>query len=99
MTPPAAPSAELAREFRARPYGRHSPDLQHLLNRMRTPSQEPYLILIVLETGRRWRLGQIDPRNGTVTEGDEEFDSLLAAEWRAFQIRWRALFGDVPPAD
>ena len=33
---------DLAEEFKANPFGEHSPDLQYLLNLMRLPNDQPY---------------------------------------------------------
>ena len=41
---------DLAREFKANPFGEHSPDLQYLLHVLRAPSAEPFHVL--LEIGR-----------------------------------------------
>jgi hypothetical protein len=48
---------DLAEEFRRKPYGRHSAELQRVLNRMRTEPFEGHYVL--LRDGRfgPWRLG------------------------------------------
>jgi len=85
---------DLAREFKARPFGEHSPDLQYLLNLMRAPSDRPFYMLVATEPHRRWTLA-------VKTPGDLEpprlsnavFESLEAAEWEVFKRRWKALGG------
>ncbi len=47
---------DLAREYKARPFGEHSPDLQYLLNLMRTRETAGRHVLVMtrLRNGR-WR--------------------------------------------
>ena len=52
---------ELAEEFKARPYGEHSPDLQYLLSLMRKPREEPFHVLIVTAPGEQWTLAVMEP--------------------------------------
>jgi len=85
---------DLAAEFRARPFGRHSPDLQGLLDTMRRAENCQNLILVSVGPGR-WVLGerQSDFKPPRLFE-DEVFTSLEAGEWEAFRRRWRALTGE-----
>ncbi|HET6158710.1 MAG TPA: hypothetical protein VFE34_10230 [Dongiaceae bacterium] len=86
--------AHLAQEFRSHPHGRHSVELQRVLNRMRS---EPFVghYVLVQEHGsmpyRLARLGRnpVDPISYT---GDT-FMTLEEAEWAVFKLRWRALYG------
>ena len=52
---------DLAEEFKARPYGEHSPDLQYLLNLMRKPRAEPFHVLVMTAAGERWTLALMAP--------------------------------------
>ena len=52
---------ELAREFKARPYGEHSPDLQYLLNLMRRPGDQPFHVLVMTAAGEQWTLAVMEP--------------------------------------
>src|SRR5688572_10297976 len=54
---------DLAREFKANPYGEHSPELQYLLHLMRRPSDQPFHQLVMTEPFRRWTLAVQDPVN------------------------------------
>lgn len=89
---------DLAREFKANPFGEHSPDLQYLLNLMRRPRDEPFHVLLLTEAGRRWTLavmepgGKAPPRPTNVV-----FTDLEAAEWQVFRLRWAALAGEELP--
>ncbi len=85
---------DLAREYRAKPFGEHSPDLQYLLNLMRKPAEAPYYLLVATEPHRRWTLatkepGTFEPPRLTNTV----FTDLEAAEWAVFKLRWKALGG------
>jgi N,N-dimethylformamidase len=84
---------DLAREFRARPLGRHSPDLQALLDIMRHPDNNQNLILVSIEPGR-WVLGERQP-NGLPPRlfENEVFERTEDGEWAAFKRRWQALTG------
>lgn len=89
---------DLAHEFKANPYGEHSPDLQYLLNLMRKPGDRPFHMLVMTEPFRRWSLASMDPANpGPPRLTNLVFDSLVEAEWHAFKLRWKALTGaDLP---
>ena len=55
---------DLAHEFKAKPYGEHSPDLQYLLNLMRRPRDQPFHLLVMTEPFRRWTLAVMEPAPG-----------------------------------
>jgi N,N-dimethylformamidase len=89
---------DLAREFRASPFGEHSPDLQYLLNLMRRPSDQPFYMLFVDKMNARWTLGVMDPtRRSPPQRTNVVFDDLHAAEWHVFKRRWAALAGEELP--
>ena len=95
-TTPLDPSrTDLAREFRRRIYGIHSPELQVLLNRMRSLPLEGKHLLITLEPGKRWMLGRmyLDPLR-VERLPEHEFESIEAAEWFVFGLRWEMLCGE-----
>ena len=85
---------DLAQEFRLGPLGRHSPDLQHLLNLMREPRDQPFHVLVTVRPGQRWALALMQPGAPAppVSTGIE-FESLEAAEWYVFKVRWQELTG------
>ena len=86
---------DLAREFRANPYGEHSPDLQYLLNLMRRPTLEPFHVLLVGVPAPNWRIALMDPRKGNAPIPiGPEFADLTAAEWHVFKLRWSKLAGE-----
>lgn len=86
---------DLAREFRANIDGPHSKDLQQLLVRMRWGPVAGRYILLVLEPGKRWRLGRLPAERGQKVElfDDVEFTSLTDAEWHVFKLRWKDMSG------
>lgn len=86
---------DLAEEFRANPFGRHSPDLQALLAHMRGAPIPGKHFLWMIEPHSRWSLAQFSdeqPVRGRKLP-DHVFDTIEEAEWFVFRLRWRALFG------
>ncbi len=95
---------DLAREFRQKPRGPHSDDLQKLLHRMRwtgDPDQPGRYVLVVQEPGRRWVLARLPRRRGAPVElmPNRVYTSLADAEWDVFKLRWLALTGQPLPDD
>jgi N,N-dimethylformamidase len=85
---------DLAREFKARPFGVHSPDLQAVLNRMRSGPVPGKHYLIMTRSHSQWVLARMtgDPLRLEVVPG-YVFDTLEEAEWTVFKLRWQALTG------
>jgi hypothetical protein len=91
---------ELAAEFKARPYGEHSPDLQYLLNLMRKPRGEPFHVLVMTVPGEQWTLAVMEPGAPAPARlTNTVFTSLEEAEWHVFKLRWQALTGAELPLD
>jgi hypothetical protein len=89
---------DLAEEFKANPCGRHSPELQYLLNFMRRPTDAPFHVLVVVSPGERWRLAKLVP--GAVSRPqltEWEFARLEDAEWHVFRERWAQHVGEPCP--
>lgn len=95
-TTPLDPSrTDLAREFRARPFGVHSPELQVLLNRMRSMPVDGKHVLITVRPGEEWMLGRLrldPPRVQRLPE--HRFHRMAEAEWFVLELRRRALCGE-----
>lgn len=101
--PPAAVYAfdpsrlDLAREYRAQPFGRHSPDLQYLLNLMRSTAPGGHLVLVMTRPHAQWTLARMvdrgDRRPALPQLTNQTFDRLEDAEWAVFKLRWEALAG------
>ena len=85
---------ELAEEFKARPYGIHSPDLQAVLNLMRGLPIEGKHVLIMNKPHEQWTLAQLegDPLKPRMLS-NHVFASLEEAEWYVFKVRWEMLTG------
>jgi hypothetical protein len=85
---------DLAREFKARPFGEHSPDLQYLLNLMRSRETSGRYVLVMTRAHAQWTLARLTRDNfGPPQLTNMTFDSLEAAEWGVFKLRWEALGG------
>lgn len=86
---------DLAREFRERPYGRHSGELQRVLNRMRGGENPGRYVLICTRRHREWMLGRMGKRPGDPIERVPGylFYSYEDAEWSVFKLRWQELTG------
>jgi hypothetical protein len=92
---------DLAREFQRSPFGPHSPELQAVLNVLRSSRHCQDLLLICTKPHTEWQLAKKQPHGqpprliaGAV------FGSREAAEWHAFRMRWEAVTGEpLPPLD
>ena len=91
---------DLAREFKANPFGEHSPDLQYLLHVMRQPGTEPFEVLLVDEAGKRWTLALLEPGGRSAPRSTNTvFTDLKEAEWHVFRLRWAKLAGEELPLE
>jgi hypothetical protein len=89
---------DLAAEFRASPFGEHSPDLQYLLNLMRRPSDKPFHMLFIDQPNARWTLGILDPTGRSPPQRTNVvFTDPKEAEWHVFKLRWAELAGEELP--
>jgi hypothetical protein len=81
---------DLAREFKANIYGRHSGDLQRILNLFRSESQERQYVLIREARHGPWALALFDVRSqDTPHRLGPVFASWEEAEWAVFKLRWK----------
>jgi len=86
--------AHLAQEFRAQPYGRHSAELQRVLNRMRSEPFAGRYVLVQERKGFPYRLARLGPTPADpISYTGDTFVTLGEAEWAVFKLRWRRLFG------
>jgi hypothetical protein len=85
---------DLAAEFKARPYGRHSAELQRILNLFRSAPVPGNYCLVVTKPHREWTLARFGPTlREVVTLIGPSFTSLEAAEWHVFKLRWEQHVG------
>ena len=81
----------LAAEYRANPRGRHSPDLQRVLNVMRGAAHTGKHVLVFDKKRNGYVIAQLGGERGTpVIRNDERvFEKATDAEWEVFKLRWR----------
>lgn len=86
---------DLAAEFKVRPFGPHSPDLQHVLNLMRALPLAGRHVLVVVKRKREWALGRLSGERGEPVEilPGYRFTDPAEAEWTVFKLRWQAITG------
>ncbi len=86
----------LVDEFRQRPIGPHSPDLQRVLNTMRAGSNVGRYCLICTKPFAEWQLARMSGRRGTPPTPivGEFFTNREEAEWAVFRRRWKELTGE-----
>ena len=95
MTAIEPPDLALAREFRERPYGIHSPGLQLLLNAMRRGPHRGRWALYCSKPAEEWMLIQLSGERGKPVTFHPEttFGTFEEAEWHVFKLRWKAMTG------
>lgn len=88
---------DLALEFKRRPFGPHSPELQAVLNVLRSSRHCQNLLLVCVkpQPHEEWVLAEKQP-DGLPPRlfSDPVFTSLEDAEWHAFRMRWEAVTGE-----
>lgn len=89
----ASDAMSLAREYRANPNGRHSGDLQALLNHMRTIHFGRRVLVLSSNRGRCYELALVHADRRVTRLDDGVFSTPVEAEWRLFVLRWKHLFG------
>lgn len=92
------PSDDLAVEFAAHPFGRHSPQLQALLERMRSAPIPGKPFLYMTEPHREWALARMSTSEPLHIEvaPDHVFASIEDAERDVFGRRLAAMRGETP---
>ena len=86
---------DVAEEFLARPFGRHSPDLQGLLDYMRSAPIPGKYFLWMVEPHAKWVLARFTDTEPLAVErfDDVAFEDILDAERHVFRRRWSEIFG------
>jgi hypothetical protein len=87
-------AVQIAQEFRSRPHGRHSAELQRVLNRMRAEPFSGHYVLVQEARRLPYRLALLGPTPADpISYTGDTFATLEEAEWAVFKLRWRRLFG------
>jgi hypothetical protein len=90
--------ADLAREFKQRPMGVHSAELEKVLLIMRWGVVRGKSLIICTKPEREWRLGKMGPRRGTpVSEYGPTYTVHIEAVWACFRARWKEATGQECP--
>ena len=86
---------DLVAEFRSHPFGRHSADLQALLDYMRGGPIPGSYFLWMVEPHTKWVLARFTESEPLRAERLDEFvfHDIIAAEWHVFRARWKEIFG------
>lgn len=92
---------DLALEFKRRPFGPHSPELQAVLNVLRSSRHCQNLLLVCTRPHAEWMLAEKQPGGQPPRLfTDRVFASVEDAECHAFCARWEAVTGEpVPPLE
>lgn len=98
---------DLAAEFRENIYGRHSGELQRVLNRMRFGDAGGRYVLIADKARRPaapaggWILARMGQRRADpiIPIPGHFFHTLEEAEWAVFKLRWKDITGRELPLD
>lgn len=101
MGHPFTPDPRLAAEFKARPLGHHSPELQRLLRLFRTLPTAGKHGLLRVDHRRAWVLVEFSGRKGVplTVDRSRRYTDWREAEWEVFKRRWRAFFGVAVPEE
>jgi hypothetical protein len=81
---------DLAHEFKTKPYGPHSPDLQKVLSIMRWKETPGKYVLVETPWTNHWALGRLPARRGEPVELYDQhiFTRHEEGLWHLFKIRW-----------
>jgi hypothetical protein len=91
---------DLAREFKSNVYGRHSADLQRILNLFRSEPQNQQFVLIREARHGPWALAQYDAKSRDIPHRlGPVYASWEEAEWAVFKLRWKRHTGQSLPVD
>jgi hypothetical protein len=85
----------LIEEFRARPVGHHSADLQRIINKLRGSPMAGKYCLVTVKPHKQWQLAQTSGVRGKPLKMlNKKFTSLETAEWHVFKLRWKEHTGE-----
>ena len=83
-------------EFRQKPIGHHSPNLQRVLNALRSGPLAGKYVLVCTRPFREWVLARHPGERGRPIEllREHTFTSKEEAEWAVFRLRWKQHTGE-----
>ncbi|MGH6919895.1 MAG: hypothetical protein ACREJ0_19585 [Geminicoccaceae bacterium] len=83
-------------EFRQKPIGHHSPNLQRVLNTLRGGPLRGKYVLVCTRPFREWVLARHPGERGKSVEllREHTFASKEEAEWAVFRMRWKEHTGE-----
>ncbi len=86
---------DLAREFRAKPFGGHTVELQQLLHLMRAGPITGRHFLYITKPHQEWTLARMSETRPLRPQlVGPVFTRLDEAEWHVFKLRWKELTGE-----
>ncbi|MFM9857621.1 ABC transporter permease [Pseudoxanthobacter sp. M-2] len=86
---------KVVEEFRRNPIGRHSPQLQRVLNLFRGAPMEGKYVLITRIPHKEWVLGQMTGKRGEpIRMTNQVFHNIEEVEWYVFRQRWKLHTGE-----
>jgi hypothetical protein len=87
--------AAVVAEFRRNPIGRHSPELQRVLNVLRGDPRLGKYAVVCTRPGREWIIAELAPGRGQPPklERRRKFKRIEDAEWEVFKRRWQRATG------
>ncbi|HVO01277.1 MAG TPA: hypothetical protein VMT54_03705 [Candidatus Cybelea sp.] len=92
--------ADLAREYKADPLGKHSAELEKVLLLLRSGGVRDKTVIICTKPEREWRLGRLGPKRGTpMQEYGPAYTSQAAVNWACFRARWQEVTGKPCPVE
>ena len=83
-------------EFRQKPIGHHSPNLQRVLTALRSGPLAGKYVLVCTRPFREWVLARHPGERGRPIEllREHTFTSKEEAEWAVFRLRWKQHTGE-----
>jgi len=89
------PDGRRVEEFRNRPVGFHSTELQRVLLKMQIDPRCPNYVLFCRTPHKEWLIGQMAPQvaDPVLLEEDRVYASVEEAEWEVFRRRWKIVTG------
>lgn len=91
---------DLALEFKSTPFGRHSDELQRILNLFRSEPLPGNYCLVCTKPHREWALARFGKSSrDPVDLLGPTFGSLAEAEWAVFKLRWQRHTGQTLEID